>query len=618
MLDRMRSASWHDMPAWAISLVAHVAILLILASITTVTMPDFTPTIISSIEEISPDEYKVENATVVDQIGSDSDANMLSLSKEAATQFGNDPQREMERQLEEENLTVELPPTEPISEPSEAELVENVQTTGATEHAGGVEGAIDRLTLEIAGSLKEQKTLVVWLFDVSPSVSKRRDAIVDRFENVYKQLGMLDVDADRALKTAVVAFGAKTYFITDEPVDNVQEVVSAVRKIDTDNAGEENVFSAIHTVNKKWLAYRTKMRRNMMVIVVTDEVGSDQAQLEETLLFAKRYGIRIYVVGNAAPFGRKTITEPFEFPNGDIRMSIADRGPETVAPERLQLPFWGSRSSDLQDISSGFGPYALTRLCAETNGLFFIAQETNGPRFDPTVMRSYVPDYSPVRMYELELTKNLAKGALVQTAMMTWSAEMPTPRLRFQADNDNILRQQITEAQKPFAVLDAQLQQLMASISRGEKDREKLKTPRWRASYDLAMGRVLAMRVRAFGYNVVLAEMKSSPKVFEKKDSNSWSLQADHEISGGAPVKKLAKLAAEYLARVVDEHPGTPWAEIARRELETPMGWKWVEGKIYIPTPESEAERRRNPQFQREEQERQRRQKMLAQPPVKI
>jgi hypothetical protein len=35
--------------------------------------------------------------------------------------------------------------------------------------------------------------------------------------------------------------------------------------------------------------------------------------------------------------------------------------------------------------------------------------------------------------------------------------------------------------------------------------------------------------------------------------------------------------AREYLQRVIQEHPDTPWALLARRELDTPFGWDWVE-----------------------------------------
>ena len=39
----------------------------------------------------------------------------------------------------------------------------------------------------------------------------------------------------------------------------------------------------------------------------------------------------------------------------------------------------------------------------------------------------------------------------------------------------------------------------------------------------------------------------------------------------------MATKAREYLNRVIKEHPGTPWASSAARELEGPIGWKKLE-----------------------------------------
>ena len=35
------------------------------------------------------------------------------------------------------------------------------------------------------------------------------------------------------------------------------------------------------------------------------------------------------------------------------------------------------------------------------------------------------------------------------------------------------------------------------------------------------------------------------------------------------------------LRRVVDDHPATPWALLAERELKDPLGFKWME--TYVP-----------------------------------
>jgi len=92
------------------------------------------------------------------------------------------------------------------------------------------------------------------------------------------------------------------------------------------------------------------------------------------------------------------------------------------------------------------------------------------------------------------------------------------------------------------------------------------------------MGRALAMHVRIYGYNKLMAEMKGLPKQFTKKGSNEWRLVPSKSITSGADVKKFEAQASKYLKRVMDEHPETPWAALAERELSQPMGWDWQEG----------------------------------------
>jgi hypothetical protein len=288
----------------------------------------------------------------------------------------------------------------------------------------------------------------------------------------------------------------------------------------------------------------------------------------------------VYCVGNAALFGREKGYVTWKYPEGMTEDIEVDAGPETVEPEALVLGFWGGHGPDLSRMSSGYGPYALTRLCKESSGQYLIAQEdTRGLRFDPAVMRNYQPDYRPIEEYRKSLRKNKAKEALVTAAKATKIENVALPRLHFRAYNDTVLREEITEAQKPEAEFDYKIRQIKDILSQGEKDREKLSEPRWRAAFDLAMGRALAMDVRSYGYNLMLAEMKGTPKSFQKKDSNEWRIEPSKTISGGGDVKKRERLAVMYLKRVIDENPDTPWEKLAARELATPMGWEWKESK---------------------------------------
>lgn len=571
-----------DISVWGLSLAVHVVVLLLLGTIHYEVVTGRVADITSILEDVDPTEYKFDS-TVPDQIGSDSAIDTMAASQEAAQQVGAEPQEQIQEKLD-ENFKADIPVTDDIVKPAESELLSAVDTKGTNEVTGGVEGAIDRLAWEIANSLREKKTTVVWLFDVSPSLSKQREAIADRVEVIYKQLNTLNANADKALKTGIAAFGDKHRIVTNDLLDDTDEVVKAVRGLKSEDSGTENVFSAVTAVANKWQNQATTMRRNVMIIVVTDEAGSDPQMLEQAIVQCKRYGMKVYCVGQMAPFGRQEVEVPFTLESGETILGVMQRGPESYLQERVELPYWGVPSGDLQNIASGFGPYALTRLCAETNGLFFITDPGIG-KVDLSVMRGYAPDYRPIRLLEQDVASNGAKRALIDVAnsLKGGTIQIRLPRQEFPAENDNILKDAIAEAQKPLAELDYRLDQIVKRLEEGEKDRAKIREPRWQAGYDLALGRALALRVRSFGYNTMLAEMRTSPKPFEKKGSNQWRLVPSKEISSGAQVKKLSNKATEYLKRVIDQHAGTPWGEMAERELSQPLGWVWRENTYVAP-----------------------------------
>ena len=129
----------------------------------------------------------------------------------------------------------------------------------------------------------------------------------------------------------------------------------------------------------------------------------------------------------------------------------------------------------------------------------------------------------------------------------------------------------------------------------GEQDRPQESSPRWQAGYDLAMGRALAAKIRAETYNMMLALAKTKlkfdpPKSEDVPQNNTWVLRPANTIETGSRGEKLAEKAKAYLQRVIADHPDTPWALIAERELDTPIGWSWRQ--TYTPPP---GERRPRP-----------------------
>ena len=545
----------------------------------------------SVIEDQEPPTYLLETI-VADDVGNDSKFNNIVSSSTATHEPAKPQLQQIERTIA-AGLRVALPVSEDVLMPLKSDLLTVIGTRGATEYSGGVQGAVDRLAVEIAASLRENKTLVVWLFDASPSLYARRAEIADRIENVYRQVTSLNAESDKILKSAVVAFGEKPHIVTKEPLHDAGDLVRAIRNITSESSGLENTFSAVKFVAKHYQPERVQMHRNIMIVIVTDEAGSDPESLEQAIVATKQYGMRCYCVGDAAPFGKQVSEAPFVLENGESVIGVMHRGPETFFPERLRLAYWGRNDNDLEEMSSGFGPYGLTRLCTETNGLYLLTDDNRGHRFDSQVMRNYMPDYRPIRVLEMEITHNKAQKALRDACALCVIDSVPSPRLEFPADNDATLRQVLIQSQRPLTEFEYKLDALLQILEPGEKDRSKIKDSRSQAGFDLAMGRVLALRTRSHGYNVMLAEMKLSPKRFEKKDSNLWRLEPSEEITTGSVAKKMAERAKKYLDHVIDAHPGTPWQLMAERERKIPLGWQWKESS-YVPVAKTLAETPKN------------------------
>ncbi|MEZ6058062.1 MAG: vWA domain-containing protein [Planctomycetaceae bacterium] len=576
-----------DLPAWGISLLVNLSILAVMGMIVqTSPFQSKKSTITSAVEEeIKEEEYNFSEATIEDKIGNQGETMSMTPTMQKVSHVGQETivpiTRTVAKTVTQDMIKLPEMLTPPQIERDFADAVDVAGDANAVV-PGGTEGVMDRVTLEIKRSLAERQTMVIWLFDASGSLNDRRAAMADRFENVYKQLEK--INATGGLYTVVASYGEGADLLTPEPIvgNNIGPMVEAVKNIKVDMTGKENVFAATNLCMEKFKKFNPDNdRTNRLIFVVTDERGDDFVHLEETINRAKQNRFRIYCVGNGSIFGQKQSYVRWTYEDGFEQDIPVDGGPESAFAEVIQLPFFGSGGDwRLRQMSAGYGPYTMTRLCAETGGLYLLTEQSRGYQFDPAQMRAYAPDYRPIPVIAAEIAKSPTKFALKTAAEMTYEdGGIPNPETTFRGYSDNVLREDLTEAQKPVAVTEAKLATLFNILEQGEKTRDKVVEPRWRASYDLAMGRILAMRVRFAGYNRMLAMMKSNPKSFETPTNNMWHLVPSSEIETGPQMKKYAESARTYLKRVIDENPGTPWAKMAEVELAQDVGWKWTESR---------------------------------------
>ena len=435
-------------------------------------------------------------------------------------------------------------------------------------------------------SMQHGKVLVVWIVDCTANNDQQRSNATRAINNLYADLTVTAVKNPEAgsVATGLVALGRKEPVVIDEPTIDYDQVTAKLARLSKTNSEEEPIFTAIGDAIDRYASYR-KNGGEVYVVVVTNEAGDDQELNDTVIAKAKRLAIPIYVLGAPAMFGRR-----------HSQMETSDRvvqGPESKEVERIQLEFFdGDQTNDV--IDSGFGPYELERLCRATGGTYLALrpggprQELSlrmrssdwpdplAPRFESKVMRTYRPQYGTQSAYQEMLNTNASCQALHDAGKLPPLRFTKPLIVDFKPKDQADLVRKVNEAQKEAARLTRPLTTLHETLRSGLPGRKELTVPRWQAGYDLALGRATAAKTRIQGYNEMLAALKRDG-TFQQPGSTSWHLEPAETTEMSSSVDKLAKTTKQYLEAVITDHAGTPWAFIAKQELQTPLGWKWVE-----------------------------------------
>ena len=260
------------------------------------------------------------------------------------------------------------------------DLGEGVIRGEPTAVVEGYGAALGRITQELLRMLREEKLLVVWLFDESESMKDDQKEIREQFHKVYEELGIaMERDtksrADKeALLTAVHSFGEATHQITNKPTADIPEIRAAIDKIEIDKSGLENMFAAVNKVLDQYRAQANRTHRKLVIIIVTDESGDDGQGplLDEVVKKATtgRVASPVYVLGRESVFGYPYARMHWVDPKyGLSHWLLINRGPETAMPEALQFDGLHDRWDAWP---AGFAPYEQARLTKETGGIFFV------------------------------------------------------------------------------------------------------------------------------------------------------------------------------------------------------------------------------------------------------
>jgi len=474
---------------------------------------------------------------------------------------------------------------------NDIDILSNIidMTDTSTRSETSVSGAIDRLTTEIINIAGKKSLNVVWLLDASVSVSTQREDIKNRFEKILKELTILD-NSIYPVYHVIASFGKTLSILNEQPSNDLNVLIHAINNIQLDESGIENVYSAVGQLCK---TYPYKRDTRTMIIIFTDEVGDDIQNLESVANLSRKNGISIYAVAPPAPFGKSVVEFKYVDPdpkfNQEPRWVQIQQGPDGLFPIALNLQ---SLPIDNEAIDSGFGSFGLSKLCADTGGIYFSVHPNRSNNkvkrsdiaplasnisifFKDENMKIYKPDYSSISYQNKEISTNKVYSALVRACQIPLNI-IGDQTMKFTAFTEGEFAEQLSIAQKFAALIEPQINSVWSILQDVEKYSGSIKDKRWDASYHLAMGRICAAKCRVESYNLTLATAKSGIKKNDEK-INTWTLEYSDELTiKNSQLEKTFNSARQHLEYVINHFPNTPWSYIASIELDTPMGYKWV------------------------------------------
>ena len=208
------------------SMLVHLIIILTLALVPLRLKTEDEAVVIVSPPEYSEDEVEMIEEVVYSEVPqTEVGANSIADSEMA------EASAEMFAEIAEISNPVELEPTDlgqimvnKMFDQAVAPLdrLDN-QKGNVGQGTEGAAGAIDRITFEILQAMEERPTQVVWLFDESGSLHRQRQEIRDRFDRIYKELGIAVKSGKKVfqknknyipLLTSIIGFGKEVTLYT--------------------------------------------------------------------------------------------------------------------------------------------------------------------------------------------------------------------------------------------------------------------------------------------------------------------------------------------------------------------------------------------------------------------
>jgi hypothetical protein len=436
--------------------------------------------------------------------------------------------------------------------------------------------ALDQLAREILRHLKDHKLTVVWLFDESTSMQDDQKTILQKFDRVSTEL-KLNVEpgkkAAHALTHAIVGFGQGIDYILPKPQDDIDQISVAIKRLKIDSTGIENTMHAVRDVVEHYASLIRKDRQ-LLIVLVTDESGDDGTDVEEARQALKKYKVPLYVIGRQSLFGYPFAHHHYVDPvTKDVYWPLIRRGPETAD---LELYQWDGLYDRWDEQPSGFAPYELARLTRESGGIYFVLPSEEFMRvrqrekaYSITQLKEYIPEYDN-RLTYMEKRNSSPLHQLLHLIVV--EGKNFIYRRDFPIEVEKLVQAAVEEGEKATFKLNALLD-IQKRLEAGGRQRDREREKRWQAHYDLMLAQTVAFQVKAYEYRALMASIATAPPQPKQPPGADLVITwvVNHSKKPLARVNETSKKYAEaerLLKDVIARHPKTPWADLAQDTLD--------------------------------------------------
>jgi hypothetical protein len=205
------------------------------------------------------------------------------------------------------------------------------------------------------------------------------------------------------------------------------------------------------------------------------------------------------------------------------------------------------------------------------------------PRFSRDVMAKYRPKHSSLAALKKAMADNPDRYVLIRAVLQAVKAlqkhSLPlgdTLASQTKAVTPQ-LKAKLLKDQRQLALAMHALSEALEVLQKAGKQRDLEPSSRWQADFDFIRGRMMLRLAHLHELNFTLGMVRREMLPELTKGQSRWRLISVSNVhTTERECRQLEADGNHILKKLLLDHPDTPWAFLARRDLDTFIGLEWM------------------------------------------